>query len=137
MSGLPFSKVMALNQVEQTILPVIGILDISATAAGKVSNFLFLISPPYPADFKELSGKKMPREVQSILDAPSSGRVGSKHTEVTSRLCFVFVSLKTGIKRDTKLFTNITTRGLFVKLVDKNVALCDIIKISAPVRSSS
>ena len=98
---------------------------------------MFDISPPYPADLQELTGKKMPREVVSTMDAPSSGRVGSKHTEVTNRLCFVFVSLKTGIKRDTKLFTNITTRGLFVKLVDKNVALCDIINISAPVRSSS
>ena len=114
-------------------LPNIHISD----AYDDVYEFMFDISPPYPADLQELTGKKMPREVVSTLDAPSSGRVGSKHTEVTSRLCFAFVSLKTGIKRDTKLFTNITTRVLFVKLVDKNVALCDIIYISAPVRSSS
>lgn len=55
---------------------------------------------------------------------------------VTSRLCFLFAFLKTGIKRNAKLFTKLTTDcGFFVKLLDKNVVNCDIIVISAPVYS--
>jgi len=85
------------------------------------------------------TGKKDPGEVQSNMDVPSSGQVGVKHSRAfDARLRFVFASLKTGIKRDTKLLPKKTIKLVFfVKNLDKNVVSCDIIVISAPVRSSS
>jgi len=73
------------------------------------------------------------------MDVPSSGQVGLKHSRAFDvRLRFVFASLKTGIKRDTKLLLKKTIKLVFfVKNLDKNVVSCDIIVISAPARSSS
>ena len=85
------------------------------------------------------TGKKDPGEVQSKMDVPSSGQVGVKHSRAfDARLRFVFASLKTGIKRDTKLLAKKKPKLIFfVKNLDKNVVQCDIIVISAPARSSS